>query len=175
VRSPHKLRRADGRLRIEQGDALDSIRLAQALAGNDAVISVLGLPARRALRPSTFMAEAAAATVSAMKRAGVSRLAILSAAVLYPQPGAFYAFFRWFLKHHARDLTAMEAVVTATDVDWAIARPPRLVSSHDESCRVRVGGMPERSYKVSFRAVARFLVEAVESNAHAGKVVGLAA
>jgi putative NADH-flavin reductase len=175
VRSPRKVRLGDERLRVEQGDALDSVRLTQALVGTEAVISVLGLPARRALRPSTFMAEAAAVTVAAMKRANVSRLAILSAAVLFPQRGLFYAFFRWFLRHHARDLTAMEAVVMATDLQWTIARPPRLVRSSDESTRTEVGTLPDRGFTVSFRAVARYLVEAVENDTHARQIVGLAA
>jgi len=174
VRSPQKLRRADARLGVEPGDALDASRLAAALAGKDAVISTLGLPARQALRPSSFMAEAAATTVAAMKQAGVSRLAILSAAVLFPQKGAFYAFFRWFLRHHAHDLAAMEAIVTATDLDWTIARPPRLVHAEGGSLRIAVGALPERSFTIPFRAVARFLVECVESNAHAHQVVGLA-
>ena len=91
VRSPEKLRRSEAHLKVVTGDALDVERLSTALAGHDAVISTLGLPPRQALRASSFMAESAAATVSAMKRAGVSRLAILSAAVLFPERGLFYA------------------------------------------------------------------------------------
>jgi putative NADH-flavin reductase len=174
VRSPHKIQRSEERLAIATGDALDLGRLSASLTGHDAVISTLGLPARQALRPSSFMAESAAATVSSMKRAGVERLAILSAAVLFPEPGLFYAFFSWLLRHHARDLSQMETIVSATDLAWTIARPPRLVSAPSEDRRVAVGVMPERSFKISFRAVARFLVEAIESNQYAHEIVGLA-
>jgi len=174
VRSPHKVQRTDRRLRIERGDALDPVRLAEVLVGCDAVISVLGQPARQALRPSTFMTETAAVMVSAMKRAKVSRLAILSAAVLFPQRGLFYAFFRWLLRHHARDLTTMEAVVMASALQWTVARPPRLVTGSNEASRTAVGALPERSFSVSFRAVARCLVEAVETDAHPRQILGLA-
>jgi putative NADH-flavin reductase len=174
VRSPEKLGAERASLRVERGDALDTDRLSAALAGQDAVVSALGLPAKLALRPSTFMAEAAAATVAAMKRAGVKRLALVSAAVLFPGQGLFYAFFRWFLRHHARDLSAMETIVRATALDWTIARPPRLVTSTDERIRVVSGALPDKSYSLSFHALARFLIDCVESDRHAGEVVGLA-
>lgn len=174
VRSPEKVRRAEAGLVITAGDALDVDRLSAALPGHQAVISTLGLPGRQALRPSSFMAESAAATVSAMKRAGVARLAILSAAVLFPERGLFYAFFRWLLRHHASDLSQMETVVSATDLAWTIARPPRLVQALDERRRVAVGALPANAFKMSFRAVARFLVEAVESDQYTRQIVGLA-
>ncbi len=174
VRSPEKLGAERASLRVERGDALDTDRLSAALAGQDAVVSALGLPAKLALRPSTFMAEAAAATVAAMKRAGVNRLALVSAAVLFPGKGLFYAFFRWFLRHHARDLSAMETVVRATALDWTIARPPRLVASADERIRIASGTLPDRSYSLSFRALAGFLIDCAESDRHAGEIVGVA-
>jgi putative NADH-flavin reductase len=174
VRSPDKLGPERASLRVAQGDALDTERLSAALVGQDAVVSALGLPAKLALRPSNFMAEAAATTVAAMKRAGVSRLAIVSAAVLFPQKGLFYAFFRWFLRHHARDLSAMETIVRATDLDWTIARPPRLVAGEDEGLRLAAGALPKKSFKLSFRALAAFLVDCVEHARHGGEIVGLA-
>jgi putative NADH-flavin reductase len=174
LRSPEKLGLTHRSLRLEQGDALDVNRLSDVMVGHDAVISALGLPAKQALRPSTFMAEAAASTVAAMKRAGITRLAVVSAAVLFPAKGILYAFFRWFLRHHARDLSAMETVVQATDIDFTIARPPRLVHSKDERRRVAAGILPRRSYTLSFRALAAFLLECVEQHRFAREVVGLA-
>lgn len=174
VRSPDKLGAERASLRVERGDALDTERLSAALVGQDAVISALGLPAKLALRPSTFMAEAAAATVAAMKRAGVNRLAIVSAAVLFPGKGLFFAFFRWFLRHHARDLTAMETVVQATDLAWTIARPPRLVADHREKAvRSVSGALPENGFTLSFGALGAFLVDCVEHQRHCREIVGL--
>ena len=174
VRSPEKVERVDKRLVVKQGDVLDVDRLSRALTGQDAVVSALGLPARKALRPSTFMAEAAAATVAAMKWADVHRIAVVSAAVLFPVKGLVYRFFRWLLKHHARDLDAMETVIRAADLDWTIARPPRLVRKSDEQRRIRVGGLPEKSYSLSFRALAVFLLDCVEEGNHPHEVVGVA-
>lgn len=173
VRTPQKVQRRDASLIVEQGDALNVERLTEALAGQDAVVSALGLPARQALRPSSFMAESMATLVAAMKRARVQRLALVSAAVLFPMPGPFYSFFRWLLKHHARDLSAMESVIRATDVAWTIARPPRLVSGADEVPRVVVDRLPPRAHSISFRSVAAFLLDCLERDAHVRQIVGL--
>ena len=174
VRTPKKIERAERRLIIKQGDALEVERLTEALLGQDAVVSALGLPAKQALRPSEFMAESMASTVAAMKRAQVQRVAVVSAAVLFPMRGLFYAFFRWVLKHHARDLSAMEHVLQATDLDWTIARPPRLVSGPEAAPRIVVGGLPVSARAISFRSVAAFLLDCVEHDRHAREIVGLA-
>jgi len=175
VRSPQKIARSDQALTLVQGDPLRAGELARALAGHDAVLSALGLPAREALRPSTRMAEFAAATVAAMNEARVNRLAMVSAAVLFPMKGPLFAFFRWFLRHHARDLSAMEAVVRATPLDWTMARPGRLVQSADAGYRAQPDALPAHApLSMSFRAVAAFLVDCVEQHTHSRAIVGLA-
>ena len=66
-----------------------------------------------------------------MTATGVGRLAIVSAAVLFPEQRLFFAFFQWLLRHHARDLTAMEHIARTSGLAWTIARPPRLTGSRD--------------------------------------------
>jgi putative NADH-flavin reductase len=175
VRSPGKVTRRDSALAVVPGDPLRADRLAEALAGHDAVVSCLGPPPRDAFRPSTLMAEGAASAVAAMSMAGVRRLAIVSAAMLF-HAGISFAFFRWLLRQHARDLLAMEAVVTATALDWTIARPPRLVRTRiggEERYRSAAGAMPPGGRSLGFRAVAAFLLDCVEQRAHLGEIVGL--
>ena len=174
VRSPRKLDRSEPRLLVKQGDVLEVDRLTEALLGQDAVVSALGLPAKQALRPSSFMAESMASTVAAMKRAEVQRLAVMSAAVLFPMRGLFYAFFRWLLQHHARDLSAMESLLRATDLDWTIVRPPRLVNGPAVAPRIAVAGLPLRGRLISFRSVAAFMLDCLERAEHVHHVVGLA-
>ena len=174
VRSPHKITRHDQALTVVEGDPRRVDALAAALPGHDAVLSVLGTPPREALRPSTLMAELAASTVAAMQRASVSRIAILSAAVLFPEPGGLrFAFFRWLLRYHARDLVAMEAVVRATPFEWTIARPPRLVATSDETYRSAPAALPDGAFTMSFRAVAAFLLDAIERHTHLRQITGL--
>ena len=172
VRSPQKLSPA-GSLTIVQGDPRNPESIAAALPGHDAVLSVIGPHPSEALRPSTLVTDCARATVEAMTARGVSRLAIISAAVLFPEKGLYYAFFRWLTRHHARDLRGMEDLVRASGLAWTIARPPRLSSSPDASFRAARDALPPGSRSMSFRSVAAFMLEAVERRSHVCEVVGL--
>jgi len=172
VRSPQKVSPA-GSLTIVRGDPRNRESIAAALPGHDAVLSVIGPHPREALRPSTLVTDCARATVEAMTTSGVSRLAIISAAVLFPEKGLYYAFFRWLTRHHARDLRGMEALVRASGLAWTIARPPRLISSPDASFRAARDALPPGSRAMSFRSVAAFMLEAVERRSHTREVVGL--
>jgi putative NADH-flavin reductase len=84
-----------------------------------------------------------------------------------------FAFFRWFMRHHARGLTAMETVIKATDLDWTIARPPRLVRSADARYRSRSDALPDGSMTAGFRVVAAFMLAAIETGQHSKQVVGV--
>jgi putative NADH-flavin reductase len=176
ARSPHKLTCSHGSLRIVKGDPLDAAQLAEALPGHDVVLSALGPAPRDAFRPSSLLSDAARSVVAAMQSAGARRLLIVSAALLFPEKRLSFRFFRWFLQHHARDLEAMESVVTASGLDFTIARPPRLVSSEDAGYRSRSGGFPEGgAMAMSFKAVAAFLLDELEQRELGGRVVGLTA
>jgi putative NADH-flavin reductase len=173
VRSPDKLAKR-AHLRVVPGDPRSREQLTAALPGHDAVLSALGPNGTRALRPNTLLAECARSTVEAMLASGVRRLAVVSAALLFPEKGLQFAIGRWVLKHHLRDLTAMEAVVQQSRLDWTIARPPRLTKSSHLDYRAQRDALPPGSYATSFRSVAAFLLDAVEGRAHEREVVGLA-
>jgi putative NADH-flavin reductase len=172
VRSPQKLKPASS-LKIVGGDPLHSEMIAAALSGHDAVISAIGPHAREAFRHSSLLSDCARATVQAMGASGVARLAIVSAAVLFPEKGLYFAFFRWLLRHHARDLCSMEDIVQASDLAWTIARPPRLTSSPDAGFRALPGALPPGSRSISYRSVAAFLLDAVERRSHVTEIVGM--
>jgi len=173
VRSPQKLKPA-GSLAIVRGDPRRPEAIAAALPGHDAVLSAIGPPPREALlRRSTLLTDCASATVEAMTASGVSRLAIVSAAVLFPGKGLYFAFFRWLLKYHAHDLCGMEDLVRASGLSWTIARPPRLTNSPEVSFRALRDALPPGSRAMSFRSVAAFMLEAVERRSHVAEVVGL--
>jgi putative NADH-flavin reductase len=172
VRSPRTLTPTSS-LKIVQGDPRRPESIAPALADHDAVLSAIGPHPREAFRPGTLMAECGRATVTAMIERGISRLGVVSAAVLFPQKGFYFAFFRWLLKHHARDLRAMEDIVQASGLAWTIARPPRLTQSASESFRALSGALPPGAQAMSYRAVAAFLLDVLEHRSHITEIVGL--
>ena len=174
VRSPAKITRRHPSLNVRAGDPHRVDELAHALPGHDVVLSALGVRPPEAFRPHTLVQECAASTVAAMTRAGVSRLVLVSAAVLFPEKGLRFAFFRWLLTYIARDLDAAEQIVRATPLEWTIARPPRLVDKPDERYRAMSDALPADGFTMSFRALARFALDAVEQRTHVHEIVGLA-
>ena len=175
VRSPEKITLRHPLLHVVRGDPHSVDALAAALPGHDVVLSALGVRPPQAFRPHTLVEDCAASTVAAMTRAGVKRLVLVSAAVLFPERGLLFAFFRWFLTQIRRDLVAAEQIVQATSLDWTIARPPRLIDTSDERYRATRDALPTGASSMSFRAVAAFMLDAVEQGAHVHEIVGLAA
>ena len=174
VRSPDKLAEISG-IDVARGDPRQAGAMAAAMAGHDAVLSAIGPHPRDALlRPTTLLGDCARATVDAMRAVGVGRLAIVSAAVLFPEKGLDFVFFRWLLRHHARDLRAMEQIVRESGLAWTIARPPRLTHAEDTSFVALQDALPAGRRVMSFRSVAAFLLDAVERQSHVAEVVGLA-
>jgi uncharacterized protein YbjT (DUF2867 family) len=110
-----------------------------------------------------------------MTRAGVKRLVLVSVAVLFPEKGLRFALFRRLLAHIMRDLAAAEQIVRATSLDWTIARPPRLTPATDAAYRTRRDALPAGGFAMGYRALAAFMLDAVEHNTHVHEVVGLAA
>jgi putative NADH-flavin reductase len=174
VRSPERISRQHPQLRVMQGDPHSVDQLASALPGHDAVLSALGVRPPEAFRPHTLVQECAASTVAAMSRTGVKRLVLVSAAVLFPERGAFFAFFRWLLTYIRQDLGAAEEIVRATSLDWTILRPPRLTNGSDERYRAEREALPAGGRSMSFRAVAACMLDAVEHGSYVHETVGLA-
>jgi putative NADH-flavin reductase len=174
VRSPGKVTHRHPRLRVVQGDPHSMNELASALPGHDVVFSALGVRPPGAFRPHTLVQECAASTVAAMTTAGLKRLFLVSAAVLFPEKGLRFAFFRRLLRHVISDLGAAEQIVRATSLDWTIARPPRLVNRSDESYRTTRDALPAGGFSMSFRGVAAFMLDAAERRTHLHEIVGLA-
>jgi putative NADH-flavin reductase len=176
VRTPEKIARRDASLSVVKGDVHDPLQLATSLAGHDAVISALGPSVGHAIRGTTLMQDSAASTLQAMKTAGVRRFLVVSSALLFGGGGMGVGFFRALIGPHLRDSKRMEELVAESELDWTIARPPRLVMTREEGYRAEEGRLPVRmsvAAAMSWRAVAAFLLDAVERHLYARRVVGL--
>jgi putative NADH-flavin reductase len=172
VRSPQKLGAPRQGVAVRQGDPRKVAELIAALSGHDAVISALGLPG---LGPATVLSECAHSTVSAMQSLGVTRLLVVSAAVLFDD-GLLQAIARrTFLRNVAADSVEMERVVMASGLDWTIVRPPRLTTGPlTGRYLVEDGRMPRGRLSVSRADVADFLLNEVARGAHRRQIVGMA-
>jgi putative NADH-flavin reductase len=170
VRSPENISLKNERLIVLKGDAMDEKEVFRAMQNHDAVVSTLG--PRQVFKPSSMLYDSALATTRAMNRAGVARLVVLSAAAHFP--GVLNRIASFIMRNHMRDSLAMEAIVQARGLDWTIARPPRLTQEDYTAYRSRENAAPRMGFSLSRRAVAVFMLDAIEQRKHIHKIVGIA-
>ncbi len=173
ARSPQKIVRRHDRLVVAEGDPHVADEIARRLPGHDAILSTLGPRPRAAMSRTTLLGECADSTIAAMRKTGVRRLAIVSSALLFPGGGPLFAIARLLIRPHVRDLRAMEERVVSSELDFTIARPPRLVRGGDAGYRAEPGRLPSGTPILSWRALAGFLLEAVEHQRYLGQLVGV--
>jgi putative NADH-flavin reductase len=174
VRSPQKLGSLRPRVVVREGDPRSVADLRTVLPGHDAVISTLGPPG---VGPTMLLRAAAESTVAAMQAAGVRRLIVVSAAVLFDDLGlAGTILRRTLLRSVGNDSAEMERIVVASALDWTITRPPRLTNGpRTGRYDVENGHLPGRSAfaAISRADVAEFLLSEIQHNTHIHEIVGI--
>jgi putative NADH-flavin reductase len=113
-------------------DVLDPAAIGTALAGADAVISVLGPRSYRTA--SSIISAGTASILAAMGAAGTSRLVVVSAAPVasddhgttLPYRLLFGPLLRALLGGLYANMAAMEETIRRSGTDWTILRPPWL-------------------------------------------------
>jgi putative NADH-flavin reductase len=170
VRSPEAIGLTNEKLTVIKGEATEEDQLVKAMQNHDAVVSTLG--PRKPFKPSSLLHDSALATTRTMQRSGVKRLLILSAAAHFP--GIFNRIVSLILRNHMRDSLAMEEIVQGSGLDWTIARPPRLTEGEYTTYRSREGAAPKMGFSLSRKAVAAFMLDAIEQEKHFQKIVGIA-
>ena len=171
-------------LRVVQGDATDPIAVDAAIAGQDAVLSVIGT--RYSRKPITLYSRSVANMIAGMRDHHVRRLVCVSSSVTDPttasrDTGGGFVFERVLKpfisnvigKTMYADLWAMEQLVTASDLDWTIVRPSGLF----ETAAVTDYQMAEgflREHFTSRSDLAACMLEQATSDWYVRKVVAVA-
>ncbi len=174
VRSPQKLNKPRKGLIVRAGDPLNLGQLRNALAGQDAVLSAFGAPGPGR---TSILQDSSRVTVEAMRETGVRRLLVVSVAIMFDHIGFLPAVMRrTLLRNIFADAKEMERTIASSNLDWTIARPPRLTNGPlTKRYRVADGRMPAGKLTVSRADVADFLLHEVEKKEHVREVVGIAA
>lgn len=166
ARDPASLSAAAG-VTVISGQATDAAAVAEAASDADAVVSALG---PRGAKTPALLATAASATVAAMTKAGVRRLVCVSAAGAFidddPDMGALIKLILpRLLSRQFADTREMESVVSASDLDWTLVRPTRLVNAPETGrYRVRPDFAPVGGRKIARSDVAHFIGEALTND-----------
>jgi|ERR1043165_4167619 putative NADH-flavin reductase len=128
VRNPSKLPNGGEGVNVIAGSVLDKKVLTDAIKGQDAVISALGIG--NSFNPDHFITNAVNILIPAMHDAGVKRLIFLSAfgvGKTYNQAGILLKiFFRTLLKDVYADKAVADEHIRGSDLDWTIVMPTKL-------------------------------------------------
>jgi putative NADH-flavin reductase len=153
TRRPDAFPLSDPRLRVVGADVLDPAAVETAVAGQDAVISALGVPYSR--NPVTVYSEGITHITRAMTKHGVRRLVCVTSTVLFdvesPGEGFFFRkvlepFVVRFMGHTVyEDMRRMEKIVRESDCEWTVIRPGGLFDTDSVSdYRVSASRLPGR-------------------------------
>jgi len=174
ARNPSKVAARHERLHIVVGDAFDPASVREAVAGNEAVICVLGsrtpsnpLHPRRPGDPNGVTSAGTENIIAAMKEHGLRRLVCQTAwgvGESRQDPGFAGAFFMNvlvppLLRDEYADKEAQEKIVAESDLDWVIVRPMILTNGPwTNDYRTDVNLKPGRRPYISRADVAAFLL-----------------
>lgn len=156
-------------LTIIKADVTDSESLEPAIAGADAVVSVLGVSGLlQARKGTTIYSASSGAIMEAMRLHGVERLVVVSSGGVDPKASDnwFYTNIlkRFFLEPIYRDMRVMEANVRASALDYTIVHPPFLTGDKQRTdYRVAINEEVPDDTTLSRWSLGHFLVQVVET------------
>jgi len=163
-------------LRMVEGDVLDIAAVKDAVAGREAVVSTIGMGAKR----STLREIGTKNIITCMESVGVRRLisqSSLGVGDSRANLGFFtkYIIVSLFLRHAFADHAQQEAVIRKSQLDWTIVRPPYLTDG-PRTGAYRHGFPPTDTRiqgKISRADVADFMLKQLADNAYLHQTPGV--
>ncbi|MCE7980061.1 MAG: NAD-dependent epimerase/dehydratase family protein [Caldilinea sp. CFX5] len=164
ARNPSAFAINHARLTIAQGDVLNVDSLAQAVAGQDAVLSALGVKGFGGFRQITLYSEGGRNIIRAQEQQGVRRfICVTSGGVEDNDPGfglIYKLIFKPLLQNAYNDMKRFEVEVRASSLDWVIVRPTQLTdASKTGNYRVSPRFAPPGGTQISRADLADFMLK----------------
>ncbi len=164
--------------RVIEGDALDSVVLNDAIAGQVAVLDALG--GHTPWKETTLETNAARNIITAMHRHGVKRLMVVSAIGVGGTgdlvPGWYeHLIMPTLLRGAMGDKEKMEPLVEASGLEWTLVRPGHLVDG-EATGQVHLfeEGSGETAHKITRADLAAFMLDALTHGRYIGAAVNIA-
>lgn len=178
VRNPDRLKVIHHRLEVVRGDITDRKAVAAAIAGQDAVLSALGVNDRK---PNTVLSDGVQNILAAMKKQKVRRLLFVSSLGVGDSKGQLGAVYNWvvlptLLKNIFADKEKAEELIRESKmIDWTIVRPGRLTNGR-LTAKYQAGpdaGKKRWFPKVSRADVADYMLHVLERGEAIGETPGI--
>lgn len=162
VRRPPEPNASIPGLEYVQGDALDAESVTAALSDQDIVINAIG---SGTLRRNTVETDTTRIVLDALRLTRVTRYIAISSGMVAPVSFVFDRIIKPVIfRNLYREHIEREALIRATNLDWTIIRPSRLVDrparGYVESTTVR----PSGPITISRSDVADFISKVVAQN-----------
>jgi putative NADH-flavin reductase len=175
VRDPAKVEIKNARLTLVQGDVLDPKSVEKVVAGQDAVVCVLGAGRKGAVR-----SEGTRNIINAMEKSGVRRLICQSTLGVGESQGNLnfwwkYVMFGLLLRPAYADHVRQEEFVRESGLDWTIVRPAAFTDG-PRTGQYKHGFPPDAQglkLKISRANVADFLLSQLTEDTYLRKAPGL--
>lgn len=174
VRTPDKLKTADDKLTVVQGDAFHVEQVAAAIAGHDAVVSCLG--SNQGMNKSTDLQTMVKNIVAGMKQHGVQRIVYTaSAGIDKDLPGIGGKVMMGVLKNALIDHRAAVDAIQAGGLTYTIVRPMGLTNDlFTGQYRESAESVPSKSKTIPRADVAHFILKALGDAQYENKSIGIA-
>ena len=166
LRDPARLALDDERLRKLRGDALDSRDVAEAVSGQDAVCSCVGVGLT--FQPVSLFSRGARNLLAALESAPETRLVVVTgvgAGDSRGHGGFFYdkIFQPLLLKAIYEDKDREETLIKASNANWLIVRPGLLTNGpRTGKCRAITDAEASVAGRISRADVAGFILDEIE-------------
>jgi putative NADH-flavin reductase len=177
ARNPAAIPTKHDRLKIAQGDILDSSSVEAAVQGQEAVLSALGT---RSLKKNTIISDGTKNILTAMERQGVRRFICQTAMGLGETRGQLGWFFTYLIvpliiRHPFRDKEVQERYIKESSLDWVIVRPAQLTNGPRTGVYRSGFGPTDRTIrgKISRADVADFMLKQLTDNTWLRQTVSL--
>lgn len=178
ARDPSKLGIEHAQLNGVRGDVLDYESVAEAVKGQDAVVSALGH--KRFFYPTRIQSDGTRNILKAMEASGVRRFVCETALGFgdtVGRMGLLYTFLiiPLVLPFYFYDKTRQEHLIANSDLDWTIVRPGALTNSKKRGVKHhgdKVGNFITGA-RISRADVADFMLDQLESGEYLGRAPGI--
>ena len=181
TRHPETFPLRDARLRVMHGDVFDLSSVEQAVAGQDAVLSTLGVPFSR--QPITVYSQGMAHIVQAMKHSGVRRVVCVSSSATGTnhETGGGFIFDKILQpivmstigKTTYADMKQMETLLRESELDWTVVRPSGLFETPAVT-DYRVAEDHIRRQFTSRADLANCMLQQLSTDQYARKIIAVA-
>ena len=177
ARNPSKLPPGKYSLTIQLGDVLDAAAVDDAVFGQDAVISALGLGASQQL---DAFSRGVANIVAAMQANNVRRLVVIAGGGILldratgqmrVEAPTYPAAYRPFAEEHRRIFDLLQR----TDLDWTLVCPTTMFDEPaTDAVRSAIDYLPEGGKRITYADAGRFAYRQLRDDSHLRQRVGIA-